>query len=59
MESWYIDADLPKDYTIMTTPKGYTDEIIEFQLIQCFHEFTKYRAKGQFRMLLMNNHASI
>ena len=58
MESWYIDADLPNDYTIMPTPNGYTDEIVGFQWIQCFREFTKHRAKAQFRLLLMDYHTS-
>jgi hypothetical protein len=59
IESWFIDTDLPDNYTICPTPNGWTDEIISFAWLQVFDEFTSLRIqKGKYRLLLMDNHSS-
>lgn len=59
MESWFIDTNLLDNYTICPTPNGWTDEIISFAWLQVFDEFTSLRIKkGEYRLLLMDNHGS-
>jgi hypothetical protein len=59
MESWFIDTNLSDNYTICPTPNGWTDEIISFAWLQVFDEFTSFRIqKGEYRLLLMDNHGS-
>lgn len=59
MENWFIDTDLPDNYTIWPTPNGWTDDIVSFAWVQIFDEFTSLRTKkGEFRLLLMDNHGS-
>jgi hypothetical protein len=59
MENWYINTNLPDDYTVCPTKNGWTDEIVSFEWVQCFHEFTKHRTRNnQYRLLLMDNHGS-
>lgn len=59
MENWYRQADLPDDYRVAPTPKGYSTDIIAFDWIHFFHECTKHRvARGGSRLLLIDNHGS-
>jgi hypothetical protein len=59
IESWFIESNLPDNYTIVPTPNGWTDEIVSFAWLQIFDEFTSFRVKkGEYRLLLMDNHSS-
>jgi hypothetical protein len=59
LERWYQSADLPDDYRIATSPKGFTSDQLAFDWIQHFHTHTKDRVKkGEQRLLLMDGHGS-
>ena len=59
MESWYKTTSLPHDYTIATTPNGYTTNKIGVKWIESFAEASKSRVKvGEKRLLLMDNYHS-
>lgn len=59
MENWYKDTNLPEDYTLVTTPSGYTTDQTAIQWLRAFHLATKDRTtRGIKRLLLMDNHGS-
>jgi hypothetical protein len=59
MGNWFIDTNLPDNYTIWPTPNGWTDYIVSFAWVQILDEFTSFRVKKrEFRLLLMDNHGS-
>lgn len=59
MENWYRETKLPDDYWVVPTPNGWINDITAFEWLQSFEALTKTRvAKGEFRILLMDNHKS-
>ncbi|KAJ9473804.1 hypothetical protein VN97_g13276, partial [Penicillium thymicola] len=59
MENWYKDTNLPTDYTLVTTPNGYTTDQTAIQWLKAFDLATKDRTtRGSKRLLLMDNHGS-
>lgn len=58
LERWY-DADIPHEYRIALSPKGYTSDKISLDWIQHFHRHTKCRiSKKEVRLLLFDGHES-
>lgn len=59
LERWY-DADIPEEYRISLSPKGYTTDKISFDWIQHFHRHTKHRisTKKEVRLLFFDGHES-
>lgn len=48
---WYTESDLPQDWTIKTTPNGWTDNETGLEWIKHFDKHTASRTKGVYRML--------
>lgn len=57
-ERWY-DADIPDEYRIVLSPKGYTSDEISLDWIQHFHRHTKCCiSKKEVRLLFFDSHES-
>lgn len=56
IEKWC--GDLPDDYLLNTSDTGYSNDQLCFDYIQHFHKRTANRAKGAWRLLLMDGYAS-
>ena len=55
---WYSQTNIPGDWVIKTTSNGWTDNDTGLEWIRHFHQHTKSRAKGAYRMLVLDGHES-
>ena len=55
---WYSQTNLPGDWVIKTTSNGWTDNETGVEWIRHFDQHTKSRAKGTYRMLVLDGHES-
>ena len=55
---WYSQTNIPGDWVIKTTSNGWTDNDTGLEWIRHFHQHTKSRAKGTYRMLVLEGHES-
>lgn len=55
---WYDDERLPADWRINTSSNGWTTNTIGVDWIKHFHECTKDRNKGIYRLLILDGHKS-
>ena len=55
---WYSQTNLPGDWVIKTTSNGWTDNETGLEWIRHFDQHTKSRAKGDYRMLVLDGHES-
>jgi hypothetical protein len=59
LERWYRLDNLPGDYRIAVSPKGYTNDEIALDWIRHFDSCTRDRTKkGEKRLLLFDGHRS-
>lgn len=59
LERWYQSPNLPDDYRVATTPKGYITDEIAFDWLHHFDKYTTPRlSSGQSRLLFMDGHGS-
>jgi len=56
--TWYTETDIPSDWIIKTTTNGWTDNITSLEWLKHFDRNTKRRAKGPYRMLILDGHKS-
>jgi hypothetical protein len=58
ISTWYIDT-LPRDWTIVLSDKGWTDDSLSLiWLTDVFEKHTKDRTKGVYRLLILDGHGS-
>ena len=55
---WYTESGLPRDWAIAMSENGWTDDQVGFEWIQHFNKYTLPRAKGQYRLLVLDGHGS-
>ena len=55
---WYSQTNIPGDWVIKTTSNGWTDNETGLEWIRHFDQHTKSRAKGVYRMLVLDGHES-
>ena len=55
---WYTQTGLPHDWAIKVTPNGWTDNDTSLDWLKHFDRHTKTRAKGPYRILVMDGHKS-
>jgi hypothetical protein len=55
---WYTTDDIPGDWRISTSEKGWTDDEIGFEWLKHFDIHTKRRTKGEYRLLIFDGHGS-
>ena len=55
---WYSQTNLPDDWVIKTSSNGWTDNETGLEWIRHFDRHTKSRAKGVYRMLVLDGHES-
>jgi hypothetical protein len=55
LERWF-HPNLPDDYRIATSPKGYITKELAFDWLRFFHENTSHRANNEPRLLLFDGH---
>lgn len=55
---WYTTDDIPGDWRISTSAKGWTDDQIGFEWLKHFHTHTEHRTKGRYRLLIFDGHGS-
>ena len=55
---WYSQTNIPGDWVIKTTFNGWTDNETGLEWIRHFDQHTKSRAKGAYRMLVLDGHES-
>jgi hypothetical protein len=58
LANWYEDSALPKNWVISTTHNGWTTNEKAVDWIQHFEKHTKPRARGAYRLLIMDGHES-
>ena len=56
--TWYTESNLPRDWAISVSDKGWKDDEIGFEWIQHFQKHTQHRTKGQYRLLVLDRHGS-
>ena len=58
ISTWYTD-ELPKDWTLAVSDKGWTDDSLGLTwLTDVFQKHTKDRTKGVYRLLILDGHGS-
>ena len=55
---WYSQTNIPGNWVIKTTSNGWTDNETGLEWIRHFDQHTKPRAKGAYRMLVLDGHES-
>ena len=55
---WYTESGLPRDWAIAMSENGWTDDQVGFEWIQHFNKYTLPRAKGQYRLHVLDGHGS-
>jgi hypothetical protein len=58
LASWYTEGGLPHDWVIKPTSNGWTNNETGLEWIQHFDKHTAARAKGPYRMLVLDGHES-
>lgn len=58
LANWYTDGGLPHDWVIKPTSNGWTNNETGLEWIQHFDKHTAPRAKGPYRMLVLDGHES-
>jgi hypothetical protein len=58
LASWYTEGGLPHDWVIKPTSNGWTNNETGLEWIQHFDKHTAPRAKGPYRMLVLDGHES-
>jgi hypothetical protein len=58
LSNWYTETDLPRNWVIKPTSNGWTNNETGLEWIQHFHKHTASRAKGVYRMLVVDGHES-
>lgn len=58
LSTWYQDDAIPRDWRIATSPNGWTTNEIGLDWIRHFDQFTKFRTKGAYRLLVLDGHES-
>jgi hypothetical protein len=58
LANWYSETDLPHDWVIKTTNNGWTNNETGLEWLKHFDKHTASRAKGLYRMLVLDGHES-
>ena len=58
LANWYTDGGLPPDWVIKPTSNGWTNNETGLEWLQHFDRHTATRAKGPYRMLILDGHES-
>jgi hypothetical protein len=58
LANWYSETDLPYDWVIKPTNNGWTDNKTGLEWIKHFDKHTVARAKGPYRMLVLDGHCN-
>ncbi|KAL2015161.1 hypothetical protein VTK56DRAFT_6180 [Thermocarpiscus australiensis] len=58
LASWYTECNLLADWRIATTDNGWTTNAVGLDWIKRFDYYTAPRAKGKYRLLILNGHES-
>lgn len=58
LANWYTDGGLPHDWVIKPTSNGWTNNETGLEWIKHFDKHTAARAKGLYRMLVLDGHGS-
>jgi hypothetical protein len=58
LANWYTDGGLPHDWVIKPTSNGWTNNETGLEWLQHFDKHTAARAKGPYRMLVLDGHES-
>lgn len=58
LANWYTDGGLPCDWVIKPTENGWTNNETGLEWIKHFDKHTTARAKGPYRMLVLDGHES-
>jgi hypothetical protein len=58
LSSWYETPGLPKDWAIAVSDSGWSNDDLGALWIQHFHSHTFSKAKGPYRLLIMDGHGS-
>ena len=58
LANWSSDSTLPRDWVIKPTSNGWTDNEAGLDWIRHFEKHTVTRAKGRYRLLVMDGHES-
>ena len=58
LANWYSDSTLPRDWVIKPTENGWTDNETGLDWIRHFDKHTSSRAKGRYRLLVIDGHES-
>jgi hypothetical protein len=58
LENWYTESDLPHDWVIKPTNNGWTNNETGLEWIKHFDRHTAARAKGPYRILIIDGHES-
>jgi len=58
LSTWYEDDAIPRDWTIATSPNGWTTNEIGLDWIRHFNKHTESRTSGAYRILVLDGHES-
>ncbi|KAL2014897.1 hypothetical protein VTK56DRAFT_7150 [Thermocarpiscus australiensis] len=58
LANWYTECNLPIDWRITTTENGWTTNAVGLDWIKHFDHYTAPRAKGKYRLLILDGHES-
>jgi hypothetical protein len=58
LANWYTDGGLPPDWVIKPTSNGWTNNETGLEWLKHFDKHTAARAKGPYRMLVLDGHES-
>ena len=58
LANWYTEGGLPHDWVIKPTSNGWTNNETGLEWIKHFDKHTAARAKGPYRMLVLDGHES-
>lgn len=58
LANWYSDSTLPRDWVIKPTLNGWTDNETGLDWIRHFEKHTVTRARGRYRLLVIDGHES-
>ena len=58
LANWYTEGGLPQDWVIKPTSNGWTNNETGLEWLQHFDKHTTTRAKGLYRMLVLDGHES-
>ncbi|KAF3349016.1 Glycerate kinase [Verticillium dahliae VDG2] len=58
LSTWYQDDAISRDWRVATSPNGWTTNEIGLEWIRHFHQHTKSRTSGGYRLLILDGHES-